>query len=84
MTKRDCVIQDLYTTLERIRYPEVAHIQLNEFETTILNGPQRMELLHWILMQSPNFVNTSINKARDNLDNSFNGKLMILKKKKKK
>lgn len=48
---------DLYNTLEELRYPEVAQINFEEFEDSILTGSKRVELLNWILQDKQDVLN---------------------------
>ncbi|XP_031778927.1 uncharacterized protein LOC100678751 [Nasonia vitripennis] len=67
MGKEDGVVRELYDTLEKLHYPEVAQIPYEKFETTILTGTKRIDLLHWLLLESPGFNAASLNKFKDNL-----------------
>lgn len=60
-------MRELYDTLEKLHYPEVAQIPYEQFETTILTGTKRTDLLHWLLLESPGFNGASLNKFKDNL-----------------
>ena len=60
------IVRELYESLEKLRYPEVAQTHFNEFENTILTGNKRIDLLHWLLEESPHFNGSSLNKLKDN------------------
>ncbi|KAJ8681035.1 hypothetical protein QAD02_016822 [Eretmocerus hayati] len=65
MTKGS-VVRDLYSTLEKIGYPEIAQTRYEEFENNIiLNGDKRFELLTWILKKCPHFNPVSFSKLKD-------------------
>jgi hypothetical protein len=66
VNKQECVIRELYDILEKLRYPEIAQIAVEQFEGTILAGAKRIDLLHWILQNSPGFNNLFLNKLKDN------------------
>ena len=65
MLKKDVVTRELYDILEKLRYPEVAQIRFEEFENTILVGKKRLDLLNWVLQESPGFNSTSLNKLKE-------------------
>uniref|UniRef100_A0ABD2VXI2 HAUS augmin-like complex subunit 6 N-terminal domain-containing protein n=1 Tax=Trichogramma kaykai TaxID=54128 RepID=A0ABD2VXI2_9HYME len=65
MANKDSIIRNLYDVLEKLRYPEIAQIQYKEFENTILTGSKRLDLLHWILIESPGFNASSFNKLKE-------------------
>ncbi|XP_058803467.1 uncharacterized protein LOC131671222 [Phymastichus coffea] len=65
MNDKENIIKGLYNKLEKLKYPEVAQINYQEFEGTILIGNKRVELLHWLLQENPNFNCNLLNKFKE-------------------
>lgn len=66
MSTKESVIYELYDTLLKLRYPEVARTSLNEFENSILTGTKRIDLLCWVLQKSSNTNVDPLSKLKDN------------------
>lgn len=65
MDRKNCVIHGLYEILEKLRYPEIAETCFEDFESTILVGTKRLDLLLWILKEDPSFNLSAYNKLSD-------------------
>lgn len=66
MNKKECVLRELYDTLEKLQYPEIAQTHFEEFENIILTGTKRIHLLHWLLQEAPGSNDLFLNKLKDN------------------
>ncbi|KAK0175300.1 hypothetical protein PV327_009060 [Microctonus hyperodae] len=55
------VITNLYEALVLVRYPGIAQIDLSNFQNTVLAENNRKQLLHWLLVQSINIVDSTLN-----------------------
>lgn len=54
------VITNLYEALVLVRYPGIAQIDLSNFQNTVLAENNRKQLLHWLLVQSINVVDSTL------------------------
>ncbi|KAK0166035.1 hypothetical protein PV328_004492 [Microctonus aethiopoides] len=54
------VITNLYEALVLVRYPGIALIDLSNFQNTVLAENNRKQLLHWLLVQSINVVDSTL------------------------
>ncbi|XP_014210912.1 uncharacterized protein LOC106641143 [Copidosoma floridanum] len=60
------VIHDLYNTLLKLRYPEVAQTSIDEFESNILTGTKRLDFLSWVLQEGSSKNTELLSKFKDN------------------